>query len=415
MIHTNIDQFNTWAKRHIFDESRFDEDGFIITENNHNYKSTGVIASIFEDHWNSYYAKYKNTLDILRPNADKEVHKIIDCSNHNLGFSVYTCHKCDEVIFSHHTCKGKFCSSCGIKAQKIKTQHILEKCINIKHRHITFTVPNSLCHWFFNVLSSSDIMFQSVSDTLYSIVNGKVKKRNKSKYKLKWSPGFFAFLHTFGRPLNFNIHIHVIIAECVIDKNKNLKKLNHFNYDALSKRFMRILLDRMQAYFGKENFKDTKNEMYQKYKNGFYVNNKLEDDGYKFNSIEELIRYLTRYCSRPAMAESRIINYDGKNVTFYYSDHKNEEYHEETNSAFEFMTKLLRHLLPENFKSIRSYGFYNKASKLCDNINYVISREKLRIKRELLKWKNLILTSFNRIPITCPFCGELMEATFEVS
>ena len=415
MIHTNIDQFNTWAKRHIFDESRFDEDGFLIIENNHNYKSTGVIASIFEDHWNSYYAKYKNTLDILRPNADKEVHKIIDCSNHNLGFSVYTCHKCDEVIFSHHTCKGKFCSSCGIKAQKIKTQHILEKCINIKHRHITFTVPNSLCHWFFNVLSSSDIMFQSVSDTLYSIVNGKVKKRNKSKYKLKWSPGFFAFLHTFGRPLNFNIHIHVIIAECVIDKNKNLKKFNHFNYDALSKRFMRILLDRMQAYFGKENFKDTKNEMYQKYKNGFYVNNKLEDDGYKFNSIEELIRYLTRYCSRPAMAESRIINYDGKNVTFYYSDHKNEEYHEETNSAFEFMTKLLRHLLPENFKSIRSYGFYNKASKLCDNINYVISREKLRIKRELLKWKNLILTSFNRIPITCPFCGELMEATFEVS
>ena len=415
MIHTNIDQFNTWAKRHIFDESRFDEDGFLIIENNHNYKSTGVIASIFEDHWNSYYAKYKNTLDILRPNADKEVHKIIDCSNHNLGFSVYTCHKCDEVIFSHHTCKGKFCSSCGIKAQKIKTQHILEKCINIKHRHITFTVPNSLCHWFFNVLSSSDIMFQSVSDTLYSIVNGKVKKRKKSKYKLKWSPGFFAFLHTFGRPLNFNIHIHVIIAECVIDKNKNLKKFNHFNYDALSKRFMRILLDRMQAYFGKENFKDTKNEMYQKYKNGFYVNNKLEDDGYKFSSIEELIRYLTRYCSRPAMAESRIINYDGKNVTFYYSDHKNEEYHEETNSAFEFMTKLLRHLLPENFKSIRSYGFYNKASKLCDNINYVISREKLRIKRELLKWKNLILTSFNRIPITCPFCGELMEATFEVS
>lgn len=116
-------------------------------------------------------------------------------------------------------------------------------------------------------------------------------------------------------------------------------------------------------------------------KNGFYVNNKLEADGYKFNSIEELIRYLTRYCSRPAIAESRIINYDGENVTFYYSDHTNEEYHEETNSAYEFITKLLGHLLPQNFKSIRSYGFYNKSSKLCDNIVYVISREKIRIKR----------------------------------
>ena len=27
MIHTNIDQFNTWAKRHIFDESKW---GFLF-------------------------------------------------------------------------------------------------------------------------------------------------------------------------------------------------------------------------------------------------------------------------------------------------------------------------------------------------------------------------------------------------
>ena len=115
------------------------------------------------------------------------------------------------------------------------------------------------------------------------------------------------------------------------------------------------------------------------------------------------------------MVESRIINYDGENVTFYYSDHTNEEYHEETDSAFEFITKLLRNLLPPNFKSIRSYVFYNKSSKLCDNIVYVIAREKIRIKRELLKWKNLIITSFNRIHIIFPLCGELMKPTFEVS
>lgn len=415
MKHMDINQFNTWAKNHVTDDSRFDEDGFIISENNQNFKSTGIISKIFEDHWSDYYSKYSKSLDILRPNANKEVNKIIDCANHNLGHTVYTCSKCDEIIFSHHTCKGKLCSSCGIKSQKIKTQHILEKCINVKHRHITFTMPNSLCRWFFNVLSSTSLIFDAVSDTLYSTVNGKVKKKKSSKYHLKYTPGFFAFLHTFGRPLNFNTHIHVIIAEYVVDKNKNLKKFSYFNYDALSKRFMKLLLDKMENYFGKDNFKRIKNEMFLKYKNGFYVNNKLEDDGYKFNSIEELIRYLTRYCSRPAMAESRIIKYDGNNVTFYYSDHTNEEYHEETNSSFEFITKLLKHLLPEHFKSIRSYGFYNKSSKLCDNIKYVISKEKIRLKRDLLKWKNLILISFNRIPIVCPFCGEIMEATFEVS
>lgn len=177
---------------------------------------------------------------------------------------------------------------------------------------------------------------------------------------------------------------------------------------------MTILLDKMEKYFG-SSFKATKNKMYLDYPNGFYVNNKLEDDGYNFNSLEDLIRYVTRYCARPAMAESRILNYDGENVTFFYSDHKNEEYHEETNSTFEFITKLLQHILPSNFKSIRNYGFYSKNSHLCDKMITIISNEKAKAKRQLIKWTNSILLSFNRIPIMCPNCGILMDNLFEVS
>lgn len=411
MEHMNINQFNEWAKEHILDDNKFDDNGYIIMENDDNFKSTGTISQIFEDNWNSYYSKYKVIIDSKRPNANKEVNKIIDCANHNLGASVYVCPHDDEVIFSHHTCKSRLCSSCGIKSQKIKTQNILEKCINTKHRHITFTTPNDLNMWFFDDLYTNDILFKSVCDTIYSVVNGKVKK----KYKYKYMPGFFAFLHTFGRPLNFNPHIHVIIAEGLIDKKHNFKMYNYFNYDALSKRFMKILLDNMEKHFGKDKFKETKNKMYLKYKNGFYVNNKLEDDGYKFNSIEDLIRYVTRYCSRPVIAESRILDYDGKNVTWFYTDHTHEEYHEITESAFSFITKILRHLLPNNFKSIRYYGFYNKSSSLCDKLITIIKKEKIPFMRSLLKWHNSILTSFNRIPIKCPKCGSLMELSFEVT
>lgn len=413
MEHMNITQFNTWAKKNIVDENKFDDNGFIIMENDNNYKSTGIIAKIFNDHWDEFYSNCKNTLSIERPNADKEVKKMINCSFHNLGASIYVCPNDNEVYFCHHTCKGRLCSSCGIKSQKLVTENILEKCIKVKHRHITFTIPEVLTHWFFTDLHSCDLLFQSVNDTIYSIVNGRVKKNRK--YSWNYSPGFFAFLHTFGRPLNFNPHIHVIIAEEIVDKNGNIKKFNYFNYDALSKRFMKVLLDKMEKHFGKSLFKSTKNDMYLKYKNGFYVNNKLEDDGYKFNSIEELIKYVTRYCSRPVIAESRIINYDGNFVTWWYSDHTNEQYHEVKDSALLFISKIIRHLLPSNFKSIRSYGFYNNSCKLCDNIIRVISKEKLKFKRSLLKWKNLILTSFKRIPIKCPKCGHLMEFSFEVS
>lgn len=407
----DILQFNNWAKSNIVDENKFDDNGFIIMENDHNYKSTGIISHIFEDHWSSYYSKYKKVIDKKRSNANKEVHKIIDCHNHNLGTSVLVCPIDNEVLFCHHTCKGRLCSSCGIKSQKIKTQNILEKCINTKHRHITFTIPNDLNIYFFDNLSSNNILFDSVNDTIYSIVNGKLKK----KYKFKYMPGFFAFLHTYGRPLNFNPHIHVIIAEDILHRSGKFKKFSHFNYDALSKRFMKIILDKMEKYFGKNNFRSIKNKMYFKYPNGFYVNNKLEDDGYKFNSIEELIRYVTRYCSRPVIAETRILKYDGENVTWFYSDHKHEEYHEITDSAFNFISKLLRHLLPANFKSIRYYGFYNKCDKISNDINLIIKNEKKSFYRSLIKWSNSILTSFNRVPIKCPKCGHLMNFMFEVS
>lgn len=52
-------------KKHITDESKFDDDGFIIMENNENYKSTGVIAQIFKDHWDNYYTRYHKKLDLI--------------------------------------------------------------------------------------------------------------------------------------------------------------------------------------------------------------------------------------------------------------------------------------------------------------------------------------------------------------
>lgn len=415
MEHIDINIFNSWAKKNILDENKFDENGYIIMENNDNYKSTGIIAKIFEDHWDNYYSKYKIVIDEKRSNANKEVNKIINCHNHNLGASVFFCPNDNEVYFCHHTCKGRLCSSCGIKSQKIKTQNILEKCINSKHRHITFTIPVDLTNFFFDDLKDNNILFEAVCETLYSIVNGKVKKFKSKHYKRKYMPGFFAFLHTFGRPLNFNPHIHVIIAENIFSKSTSFKKFNYFNYDALSKRFMKILLDKMEKRFGINNFRKIKNNMYLKYPNGFYVNNKLEDDGYKFNSIEELIRYVTRYCSRPVIAESRIINYDGENVTWFYSDHKHEQYHEVTDSAFSFISKILRHLLPFNFKSIRYFGFYNKSDKINNDVNKIIKKEKIPFYRSLITWKHSILTCFDRVPIRCPKCNCLMDFVFEVS
>ena len=47
MKHMNIVQFNTWAKTNIVDENKFDENGFIIMDNDKNYK--GKVYEYKED------------------------------------------------------------------------------------------------------------------------------------------------------------------------------------------------------------------------------------------------------------------------------------------------------------------------------------------------------------------------------
>ena len=46
----------------------FNADGS-LTKNYSSFKSTGIIASIFEDHWDKTYLDNKELIDSYRPNA----------------------------------------------------------------------------------------------------------------------------------------------------------------------------------------------------------------------------------------------------------------------------------------------------------------------------------------------------------
>lgn len=54
-----------------YEANCFNEDGS-LNKNYNFFKSTGLIASIFEDHWKEVYFKNKKIIDYLRPNAPIE-------------------------------------------------------------------------------------------------------------------------------------------------------------------------------------------------------------------------------------------------------------------------------------------------------------------------------------------------------
>lgn len=378
-----------------------------LNKNYNSKKVTGTIAQIFEDHWETFYSSNKLIIDKYRPNANKEVHKIIDCYNKDLGCSVYECPNCNDIVFIGHTCKSRFCSSCGYKYKKQRVNSILQTAYNCPHRHIVFTIPKQLRKYFFFPFNSRiDILFKAVRDTLYSILNSSFKRDKKGilkQYfsKIKYTPGFFSFLHTFGRNLKWNPHIHVLIAEIKIGDDNSCKNWNYFDFNALSLRFQKILLDLLSKELGKS-FDSDRKFLFSNFKKGFYVYAEHK----KFKNLHSSIEYVTRYCGRAPISENRIINYDGSIVTFSYIDHKDNSYHELSVNAFEFIAMLLRHLLPSQFKIIRYYGFYRKKLAIHPKMVPLIKQHARKFKTDLTKYRNSILLSFNRDPYDCPKCGK---------
>ena len=186
--------------------------------------------------------------------------------------------------------------------------------------------------------------------------------------------------------------------------NIEIKKWDYFNFDALSKRFQKILTDLML-----KNFDDFTDDDARKYfinhPNGFYVYAEKKE----FKSLKDGIEYVTRYCGRSPISENRIIKYEDNKVTFYYNAHEDDSYHEVTVSAFDFIKMILRHIIPKNFKIIRYYGFYRKKPKQHKNINKLISDEKEKIRKQFLSYRMSILKFFKRDPLYCPHCNVKMN------
>lgn len=403
----SINEFKNYYLDNNYNENMFTSDGHINSKYNSS-KKTGIISKIFEDNWESFYLENKELVDLYRPNSNKEIKKIIDCMNKDLGCSVYECPECGDFIFVGNTCKSRLCTSCGYKYKLDRVENIMMTAYNCPHRQLVFTIPEEYRKYFFYPFDRINILFEAVNKTIYSILNETYRKdkngKNK-KYKSlkKWLPGFFAFLHTFGRDLKWNPHIHILIAEMKISNNE-LKKWDYFDFNALSMRFQKILTDLMVKNF--DDFdKDNARKNYFDHKKGFYVYAEKK----KFKSLKDGIEYVTRYCGRCAISENRIIKYENNMVTFYYNAHEDDSYHEVTVSAFEFIKLILKHLIPENFKIIRYNGFYRKKPKNHKSINKLINDEKRKVRKELLSHRLSILRFFKKDPLYCPHCDVKMN------
>ena len=167
---------------------------------------------------------------------------------------------------------------------------------------------------------------------------------------------------------------------------------------------MKVLLDMLEDDIGKNKFRKIKNQVYLSHKEGFYVFAPPS----KFKRYTDLIKYVCRYVARLVVAESRILDYDGKFVTFWCQRHNDDLIIIEKVSAYEFIKRIIIHIPDYNYKQIRFYGAYHNSTIIKVNLNMYIPKEKVKFKKYFNTWRFLLINSFKKDPLNYPNCNSIM-------
>ena len=279
------------------------------------------------------------------------------------------------------------------------TQEILDK----PHRHLVFTIPEQLrrkIYWNRELL-------KVLSDTAARVVMENTQDV---------TAGIITVIHTFGRDLGFNPHVHVLVTEGGFKESlkNNAKWLGIYflPYSKLRKQWQYYLLTELRKHLPEsKDLSGLIDKLFVEYPKGFYVNAES-----KIDDAQKAAKYVGRYIARPAIAESRIHGYDGEVVTFSYEDHETGETKLETLPVLQFIGRLIMHIPQKGYQMVKRYGLYARRIKPV----FKKAMESLRKAKQLIfgffskhdTWRQRIINRFQNDPLLCPICGFEMELWF---
>jgi Putative transposase/Transposase zinc-binding domain len=334
------------------------------------------------DNWTRYQQAYAGQVSA---NQVAEVEKMMACGDAAHGFATYICLNCGETVRVCCSCKSRVCSSCGKVYADEWAQQLTSRMFNVTHRHITFTLPADL--W--PILEAEPLWRKE----LFGAANRTLRK------VLRAEPGIVMVLHPYGKDLKVNYHLHVLVSEGGLTAAGVWQDQPFLNYTALRKIWQYECLTALRSVMAKgSQTGQLIDRLFRSYPDGFYVHAepRVED-------AQGISRYIGRYIRHPAIADARILAYDGIMVTFFYEDHEGIR-HEQQRPVLDFIHGVVRHIPPKQFKMVRYFGLYapRKAAQI-QAILQQIGQMVGHVVRHLT-WRTRLQRAFNRDPLQCPRC-----------
>ena len=315
----------------------------------------------------------------------EEVEKMLHCRDSESGFLTYKCPECGTTKTIPLACKSRICPRCGKKYTDERADELASSLYAVSHRHMVFTIPEELRE----VLGADHGLFKVVMDAVSRTLKQLVVPRRGAV------PGVICVLHPFGKDLKLNPHVHVLVTEGGLNGEGEWVPITFFEYGSLRRIWQYQLLKAVKRRLPNSPENSVLIDgLFRDHKEGFYVFAKR-----RVTSAKGIARYVARYVRHPAIAESRISEFNrlSNTVMFWYKDEASGERKFVTFGALEFIGRLVRLIPDRNLKLIRYYGLYSRRTK----------GKLLKVLTSLSREKSLILRK--KEVIKCPICGQVMD------
>jgi hypothetical protein len=335
--------------------------------------SLAVLAKHYRSEFEQKYAQ------LLMPQYLRALDKIIQCHTPQAGAILYHCDHCHHSTTFYPSCGHRHCPSCQHSANMDWLNQQQQKLLPVDYYLLTFTVPHQLRGFIFTHQKwAYQALFEASTATLKSFF--------KNEHQLGEQCGFTAVLHTHSRKLVFHPHIHVIVPNCSVNKQRSccLQKKGKYLFNAIN----------LATVFRGEFCK-------RLYAKGYHLPaatpQKWRADCEQVGKGQYALTYLARYLYRGVISEQNIVSVKNDNVTFKYKDSETKRYKTITEPACEFLWRVLQHVLPKGFRRARNYGFLHGNA--------------WRVLRQLQYWLKVVLLPINEVEkkqVCCPLCEHAM-------
>ena len=329
-----------------------------------------------------------DTADV-RPSVRQNFQKTIDCRTPLLGAEVYASATEHRVVY--HTCKSRACPSCGFRATQLWQRERWADLPDIPYAGVVLTMPDAL--W---------PIFQRNRHLLYdlpalgaAVIQHWINARYGVRVLIMVVP------HTFGRRLNFNAHLHILVSTIGLSEREGrLRKALQFDKKALMHMwryavitYLRVALEKamLRSDLTPGQLKALLKAQYERWWN---------IDIAHFHSKAHFLRYAGRYVRRPPIAQHRLIKITEQEIEFSTKDLKEKRELTTRYSVADFVAKLAEHV-PDRYRhAIRYFGLLApRSTRQAGAALFLLLGQKNRPRPRRLGWADSLYRSFGTDPL----------------